>query len=152
MLSYEGIFFDEETTKLLQSLEPEHLEKTSDELHCTFKYRPVQDKIFDEIVGKEVELLVIGYGNDGKNSGFQVQLPEWIMEYYINYDEDIPEKLKVPHITISLAKDAIAAKTKDLSFRPLIKPFKIKGKFGYWIKEKGNGYTSYEPYKKKVLQ
>lgn len=33
MLSYEGIFFDEETTKLLQSLEPEHLEKTSDELH-----------------------------------------------------------------------------------------------------------------------
>ena len=38
--------------------------------------------------------------------------------------------------------------TKNLNFKPLEKPIKLVGKFGYWIKEEDNEYLSFEPYTK----
>lgn len=146
MLSYEGIFFDPEIEELLHSLEVERLSIVNDILHCTFKYRPKSKEIFNEIVGKEVEITVVGYACDGKNSGFSVRLPDEIIEYYINYDEENPGQLKIPHITASLAPGAKASKTKDLKFKSLGKEIKIKGRFGYWIKDGKGGHVSYEPY------
>lgn len=146
MISYEGIFFDEKTIKLIHSLEKQHLPIINDEIHCTFKYRPGETEIFDNLVGKEIQVQLIGYGSDGQNSGFEVQLPEEVMKYYINYDEDNPQKLKVPHITSSISEGAKVYKTKDLIFEPLPKPITITGKFGYWIKENDREYISYEPY------
>ena len=148
MLSYEGIFFEGDVVELIHSLENEKLEKVNDELHCTFKYHPTDDEIFDEIVGKTFEIYLIGYGNDGENSGFSVLLPQELMEYYINFDEQNPTILKVPHITTSLAEGAKASNTKNLSFKPLEKPIKLIGRFGYWIKDENNEYLSYEPYLK----
>ena len=151
MLSYEGIFFEGETVDFIHSLETEKLPLVNDEIHCTFKYHPIDNEIFNELVGKEIEVLLVGYGHDGKNSGFKLELPEDIMEYYINYDEENPQVLKVPHITASLSEGAKASKTKNLSFVPLDKPIPIKGKFGYWIKEEDKEYVSYEPYNKEKV-
>ena len=84
MLSYEGIFFEGETVDFIHSLEKEQLPIINDEIHCTFKYHPSENEIFDNLVGKEIQVLLIGYGYDGKNSGFELQLPSEIMQYYIN--------------------------------------------------------------------
>lgn len=51
MLSYEGIFFEGDTIELIHSLETEKLARVNDEIHCTFKYHPNNDEIFNEIVG-----------------------------------------------------------------------------------------------------
>ena len=67
MLSYEGLFFGEEMVKLIHSLETNQLENVNDELHCTFKYHPSENEIFDDIVGKTFEVYLIGYANDGNN-------------------------------------------------------------------------------------
>lgn len=148
MLSYEGIFFEEDMVKIIHSLEKEKLARVNDEIHCTFKYHPSNNEIFNEIVGQVFEVYLIGYGNDGQNSGFEILLPEELREYYINFDEQNPDVLKVPHITASLAEGAKASNTKNLDFKPLEKPIKLNGKFGYWIKDENNEYLSFEPYAK----
>ena len=150
MLSYEGIFFEGETVDLIHSLEKVRLPIVNDEIHCTFKYHPNEKEIFDNLVGKEFEVLLIGYGCDGNNSGFELQFSSEIMQYYINYDGDNPQKLNVPHITASLAEGAKAYKTKNLHFEPLPQPISIKGRFGYWIKDADCEYVSYEPYNKTI--
>lgn len=149
MLSYEGIFFENEMADYIHSLETETLAIINDEIHCTFKYHPASNEIFNEIVGKSFDIYLIGYGNDGQNSGFKLLFPDELKKYYINYDEIFQTVLKVPHITASIAKDAIASNTKDLDFKPLEKPIKLTGKFGYWIKEENKECLSYEPYNKK---
>ena len=146
MISYQGIFFEGETVNIIHSLEECQLPIVNDEIHCTFKYHPTEEELFDDVVGKEVEIELIGYACDGKNSGFQIELSPDITGYYINFDEDNPTKLKIPHITTSLAKGAKAKDTKNLNFKPLLNPYKIKGKFGYWIKDGDHEYISYEPY------
>lgn len=148
MLSYEGIFFDADMVALIHSLEKEKLDIVNDEIHCTFKYHPTNDEIFNEIVGKTYEIYLIGYGNDGKNSGFEILFPDELKYYYINYDEQNPTILKIPHITASLAKDAKASNTKNLKFIPLDTPIKLVGRFGYWIKDENKEYLSYKPYSK----
>lgn len=149
MVSYEGIFFNKETVNLIHSLECNPLPNINDEIHCTFKYHPEEDEIFDEIVGKSFELYLIGYANDGKNSGFKVELSDDLIPYYINFDEQNPNELKIPHITVSLGENAKAYDTKNLKFKP-ISPIKIIGKFGYWIKENNQEYVSFHPYKKHI--
>ena len=125
MLSYEGIFFEADVVELIHSLETEKLAKVNDEIHCTFKYHPNEEEVFNDIVGKKFEVFLIGYGNDGMNSGFQISLPDELMPYYINYDEQKPDVLKVPHITASLSEGAKASNTKNLDFKPLEKPISI---------------------------
>lgn len=147
MLSYEGIFFDENALKIIKANELYHLPILNDIIHCTFKYHPLENEIFDELVGKEFEITLIGYGCDGKNSGFQIKLPDELINYYINYDEDNNTKLKIPHITTSLSEGAKASDTKNLNFIPLEDPITIIGKFGYWIKDENKEYVSFEPYK-----
>lgn len=148
MLSYEGIFFEEDMVNIIHLLEKEKLEKVNDEIHCTFKYHPNSDEIFNEIVGQEFEIYLVGYGNNGQNSGFEILLPEELNKYYINFDEQNPDVLKVPHITASLADGAKASNTKNLDFKPLEKPIKLIGKFGYWLKDENNEHLSFEPYTK----
>ena len=76
MLSYEGIFFEEDMVNIIHSLEKEKLARINDEIHCTFKYHPNNNEIFNEIVGQVFEVYLVGYGNDGQNSGFEILLPE----------------------------------------------------------------------------
>lgn len=118
----------------------------NDEIHCTFKYRPLKEEIFDELVGKYFDVLIIGYGCDGNNSGFELQLPDELLKYYINYAEQDTTKLKIPHITASLSEGAKAFNTKDLVFKPLATTYSVRGRFGYWIKDKNGEYVSYNKY------
>ncbi len=101
MVSYEGIFLDEESIELVHSLEKDKLALVNDEIYCTFKYHPSSDEIFDDIVGSYIELYLIGYGNDGQNSGFEVSISDGLRKYYVNFDEE-KKTLKVPLITASL--------------------------------------------------
>lgn len=148
MLSYEGIFFEGDMVDLIHQLETEKLVIVNDEIHCTFKYHPADDEVFNDIVGKAFEVYLVGYGNDGQNSGFEVLLPEELKDYYINYNVENPDILNVPHITASLSVGAKASNTKNLNFMPLEKPVKLVGRFGYWIKKENEEYLSYEPYHK----
>lgn len=149
MVSYEGIFFDGEAVDFIHSLEENRLERVNNILHCTFKYKPSDKEIFDDIVGKNFDIYIVGYGNDGMNSGFEVVLPSELMKYYINFDENNPDVIKIPHITASLSEGAKAVNTKNLTFKRLEKSIKITGRFGYWIKKDGKEFLSYEPYKRK---
>ena len=147
MIKYEALFLDEESIKLIQKLETKKLERINDEIHLTLKYKPAKEEILNEIVGKEFELYLIGYGNDGKNSGFEVELTEELKPYYINFDEDDKTSIKIPHITSSLANDAKAVDTKNLLFNKLSQKYKVKGKIGFWIEdEEGKEYLSYKQY------
>lgn len=148
MVSYEGIFFDSKTVAVIHSLELNQLPKVNDEIHCTFKYHPESEEIFDEIVGKTFEIYLIGYGNDGNNSGFEILLSDELKPYYINYDEQDSTKLKKPHITASLTDGAKASNTKNLNFISLKEPVKLVGRFGYWIKEEDSEYLSFQPHLK----
>lgn len=146
MVKYEGIFLDEESVKIVKENEGKKLKDHNDEIHITFKYMPSDDEIFDELVGKEYTLYLVGYENDGMNSGFEVMLGEELKKYFINYDEDTG-LLKTPHITVSMAEGAKAYKTKDLKFKKLDSPIKVTGIFGYWISEDDREYISFNKYK-----
>ena len=147
MLKYEAIFLDKESIKLIQDLETNKLERVNDEIHLTLKYKPAQHEIFNDLVGKEFEMYLVAYGNDGINAGFEVELSEELKTYYINYDEDDNTKIKIPHITSSLAVDAKAMNTKNLLLNKLPQKYSIKGKLGFWIEEEdGTEYLSYNKF------
>lgn len=121
---YVGVFFDQ---KELQNhadywavrLHKKRLEKIIMKPHVTFEYRP---EITDEtLFEKEVTFRVTGYGNDGKNEGFSVQMlsdSKPLLERY--------NKIAVPHITLSISEDSEAVYTSRLKFEE-IPPFEIKG-------------------------
>ena len=146
-IMYEGIFFSGEEAEKIKSLDTNKLSRVNGRLHCTFKYKPKHEEIFDEIVGKQYEVEIVGYGNDCQNSGFSVILPKELKKYYINYDEQNIESLKIPHITVSLAENAKAANTKNLDFKKLERPIRVTGTFGYCIRDKGKERISFNPYK-----
>ena len=58
MISYEGLFFKK---KDLLKYEKKHLPIINDEIHCTFKYRPNEDEIFNELVNKSFKVKLISY-------------------------------------------------------------------------------------------
>lgn len=139
MIVYEGLFFRD--NELIRNLEVNKLPNIYKVLHCTFKYKPKEEEIFYNLIGREFEIELVGYGSDLNNSGFQVRLPKELEEYFVNYDED--GSLKVPHITASLSENADSNKTKDLVFFPLERKIKIIGKFGCLIRENDSEYVSY---------
>ena len=148
MVSYEGIFFVGEDKDKILSYEKIHLPIINDELHCTFVYHPKEEELWDDLIGEEFEIKLIGYACNGKNSGFQIELPEEIKKYYKNTDGEKDNELKIPHITASVTKDSKPYFTKDLKFVPLEQPIPIKGKFGYWIKEDNKEFLSFEKRRK----
>ncbi len=154
MVRYMGIFFEGEQAELIKSMQPTKLEKTNDEIHCTFKYLPKNEELIDDIVGQEVEVFLIGYGCDGNNSGFEIAFDDVYDSYYINYDESKTDEngkpiLKTKHITVSLKNNASAVNTKNLEFVRLAEPISVTGRFGYWLRDdKDVEYISYD----KVLE
>lgn len=91
-------------------------------MHVTFNYGRLY-KFPENIVGKEVEVIIVGYGSDGLNSGFAVEIPEELNKFYKNKS--------VAHITVSLGElNGIKGKAVDtgkLGFNKLDKRLKIKG-------------------------
>ena len=88
--------------------------------HVTLAYNPneLQKKMLMPYIGREVDVKVIGYANDGNNEGYQVELPSWLP--YFNK--------AIPHITISISKNSRPVKTGYLEFNAIEETFTLKGK------------------------
>lgn len=141
MVEYFGIFFDEINSKKIIDNEIVKLEKLPSNFHCTFCFKPKAFNFFNEVIGKEVNVSIVGYACDGNNSGFQIDFSNNLKKYFKNFDKN--GKLKIPHITTSLSKDGKAVFTANLDFKKLDNPILIKGKFGYFIRENEKSYVSF---------
>lgn len=125
---YQGIFFDEETQKKLVELQKNGLNDIVNDMHITFNFGEL-GQYPDELMNKGIALKLIGYASDGKNSGFQVELPEELKSYYKNQNP--------PHITVSLGEvDGVKGKAVDtgtMNFEKLEEPVEISGSLGYFV-------------------
>ena len=129
---FQGIFLDYETEQQLIALQKKGLDSNIENMHITFKFG-YTEKYPEELIEREFEIKITGYGSDGKNSGFSVELPEELRKYY--------KSSSIPHIAVSIGEvDGVKGKPVDtakLDFKPLDKPVQIKGKLGYFIFGKG---------------
>ena len=144
MVYYEGLFFDDDNVKKILSLEKHKLDFRIEVIHCTFKYLPSNEEIFNEIVGQEYEVESNGYGCDFVNSGFSILLPAELEKYYINTDSN--NKFILPHITCSRIINGESENTKTLVFEYFDKPVKVKCRFGFFVKELDKSYVSYKKF------
>ena len=142
MIEYIGIFIAEKDTEKIIENEKVCLAKRPKNFHCTMKYMPKDLEHFKDIIGQEVVIVLTGYGNDGKNSGYRVQLQDEINKYFLNTDKN--GNLKVPHITTSLADDGKAVNTANLNFQDLEKPIFVRGRVGAFVKDENLEYISFE--------
>jgi hypothetical protein len=110
---YYGLFFDKNKFK-------PKLEKIIEKPHVTFLYDNKLELPL-ELINKKANVKVVGYGNDGKNEGYLVEL---INDEFL----DFYKGAKQMHITISLSNDAKAVNTCDLIFKP-IESFELCGIF-----------------------
>ena len=129
---FQGIFLEKEIEQQLIALQKNGLESNVENMHITFKFGDTE-KYPEELIGREFEIKITGYGSDGKNSGFSVELPEELRKYY--------KSSSIPHITVSIGEvDGVKGKPVDtakLDFKSLDKSLLIKGKLGYFIFGKG---------------
>ena len=115
MVHYEGLFFDEEEINKMYKLETHHLPLKHDEIHCTFAYKPKEEDLIDDLIGKEIDIYLTGYGHNDNNSGFEVEIPYEYLVYYKNYDKE--GKIIKPHITVSVSGNAVPHQTRKLEFK-----------------------------------
>jgi len=129
---YLGLFVEKEDLlkKLKEEGNPEwkRLSKTIEEPHVTIYYKPADDISFS-LFGKEVEVEVYGYGNNGKNEGLFVRMPEedgaWAkIKQYVDRDD------RKFHITVSHSEESTPKETENIEFEEISKPFRIRMKFG----------------------
>lgn len=99
------------------------LEKVVQNQHVTFGFR---EEYPEWVHGKSVEMTIVGYGNDGKNEAYLVELPDSIMDIYDGANR--------PHITLSVSSDGRPVDSWKLDFKP-IQPRPVMGTFGYFDKE-----------------
>lgn len=131
---YQGIFLSEETKEKLVKLQKKGLKDIVKDMHITFKFGKTE-KYPPELMGKEFKMKVVGYASDGKNSGFQIELPDELKKYYKNPN--------CPHITVSLGEvNGVKGKAVDtgtMKFEPIDEKeqIEIPGQIGYFIYGKG---------------
>ena len=151
---YYGIFFDENSKKIISRLDINKLDVEPEYFHITFRYLPNKDERINDVVGEEYTLKIIGSANNGKNSGVLIEIPNEIKKYYLHrYEKDGKEIPIIPHMTLSIMNDAQNRDTRDLNFKMLNNPIEVKGKFGYCIEEVPDDKTSrYITFKKDNCQ
>ena len=123
MILYVGAFVD--SRELVEKLEKNGVERNIlfrpvQKPHVTFQYRPKE--IDESLLGEKVNIRVVGYGCDGENEGVAVELTcenEKVRK--------LSEKVKIPHITLSVSEDGRPANTRYLGFTPIERPFVVEG-------------------------
>lgn len=129
---YQGLFFDEESQKKLIKLQKDKLKDNIRDMHITFKFGETE-KYPEELLGKEFDVKIIGYASNGRNSGFQIELPDELKTYYKNQNG--------PHVSVSIGEvDGVKGKPVDtgkLKFELLENPIEMKSRLGYYIFGKG---------------
>ena len=128
IFGYQGIFFDDSLRAELIKLQKKGLNENIINMHVTFNYGKLY-KFPENIVGTEVEIIIVGYGSDGLNSGFAVEIPEELNKFYKN--------TSAAHITVSLGEiNGIKGKAVDtgkLKFNKLDETVKVRGRIGYFL-------------------
>lgn len=121
---YQGVFINSESIYKLKTTKS--LQIKSQDLHITFEFKP--SVLFDaNFIGKEYKIKVVGYGNDGYNEGYKVEIPDSLVSFY--------KGSSVPHITTSISEGSSAKNTSKINFAS-IEPFYIYGKVGLFIQDK----------------
>lgn len=86
------------------------------------------EEIFNDIVGEFFEIKIIGYACDGKNIGFEIEIPHDLKKYCIHHEYKNRNILIIFHITTSIS---LAGKYKEFRIYSFIKTNKDKKRFGY---------------------
>ncbi len=124
---YQGIFLDEETQAKLVELQKVGLDTVVKDMHVTLNFGELQ-KYPQELMEKDIPIELVGYASDGKNSGFEIKIPEEIKSYKSNNNP--------LHITVSLGEvDGVKGNPVDtgkLKFEKLEEPIQINGRLGYF--------------------
>ena len=125
-VSYVGIFVDHIDGELYTDIPNQHI---------TLSYRPDSEK-FSKLLNyldTQCEVVVMGYGNDGKNEGLLVDIPSNIPYY----------GAEQKHITLSVGQDSSPVKTGFLKFENYIPenitsqlPEALYGKIAVFTKDK----------------
>ena len=123
-IEYIGCFFEvEDVKRIAEKCSPERLSRVIASPHVTFAYRP--EHIPCELFGTPVSVRVVGYGRNEENEAFSVEfsfLPESL--------EALAQKIKIPHITVSVSKGGKPVNSNKLEFTRLENSFILKGVFG----------------------
>ena len=122
---YNGLFIDENEKKKLLALGKTHLSKIIADPHVTLFFKPGSEKEYRKLWGKKAVVEVVGYANDGKNEGVLVKVKAEDPQLQELFEKEV----KVPHITISVAKDGKPVDTAKLDFHPC-EPTKLEATFG----------------------
>lgn len=120
---YQGLFFEDSLCKIA----PKFLGKQIINPHITFDFQPSDETIFDkDIVGKKVEVTVIGFGCDCNACGWLIRLPDNILPLYHG-------ALHI-HVTTSVSDIGKPVDTGNIPNENwvAIEPFKVVGQFGYF--------------------
>ena len=116
---YEGFFIQEDLqSKLFRDIEYKHV---------TSEYKPL--KTHEELYGQKATFLIVGYGNDSVNEGFQVKLA------YCESDElrELFNAIPIPHITLSVSEEGKPVNTANLEFHSIGNPATVTGIFGGFL-------------------
>ncbi|MNV39718.1 hypothetical protein D3C71_1313080 [compost metagenome] len=123
---YTGIFFDEKAyNEMNRQSSTNTLDKRIENPHITLEFKP-KSLLPDELIGLEVEVTIIGEGNDGMNHGYEVIVPDALKEHY--------HGSLAPHITMSIDYVAKPINTGSIDFENR-KSFSVFGKVGYFTTE-----------------
>lgn len=129
---YEGFFvktsyFDDEyeikrDTKITRPT----LEFPTTNPHVTVVYAP--ETTHEDLYGFKAYVILRGYGNDGQNEGYKVEIipDKMVMDYSVFYHYEEREaiikllsSIETPHITVSISEESKPKYTKDLKFKDL---------------------------------
>jgi hypothetical protein len=105
LIIYEGFFV---LDNLKSSLEKDIIDK-----HITTQFRP--EITHEHLYGKKASFQIIGYGNNGINEGFLVNM----ISYEDKELKTLFDKIPIPHITLSISNTGRAVDTSKLEFKPI---------------------------------
>lgn len=124
--NYIGCFFDyDELFRKTKCFRKQPLKNEIMFPHVTFAYRPTE--VDTALFGETVRVKITGYGNNGSNEGFKVELSSDNAKI-----SSLIEMIDVPHITLSISGKSKSVYTKDLEYCKIC-PIEIIGLFGGYI-------------------
>ena len=127
------------------------LENPINNPHITVVYRPAIDH--NDFYGADVYAVVRGYGNDGINEGYLVELIPGDGKKARNIEFcKLLCDIKTPHITLSVSNDGKPVDTNKLTFEtlPMNEQFVLECRFGAFVVteyEDGTKETGYHMYR-----
>lgn len=148
---YAGVFVDREE---LYGRTGTKLDNSVDRPHVTTNFQPDETQLYLDSLGSKVRIIVIGYGNNGRNEGLLVSFKADSSEIQAALD-----KIKCPHITLSSSEDSHPMYTPEAlvnedgtfaeGFRMFNKDerFEISGEYGLYMKKDGEVVNEMEKLK-----